>query len=90
MNIEFSSVVSLSDLLLVGQPFDVDVDGKDDDFFRNTVLSSPANTDCGGGSSVSYTNAYFNNFSVKGYSETTEVFDKSADDFPFVTQQDGG
>ena len=90
MNIEFDNVASLSDLLLVGQPFDVDVDGKDDDFFRNTVLSSPANTDCAGGSSVSYTNAYFNNFSVKGYSETTVVFEKRADEFPFVTQQDGG
>ena len=89
MIIEFSSVVSLSDLLLVGQPFDVSVVGKDADFFRNTVLRSPANADCGD-PDARYTNAYFNNFSIKGYSQTAEEFDYSADNFAFVEQQDGG
>ena len=89
MIIKFSSVVSLSDLLLVGQPFDVSVVGEDADFFHNTVLKSPANTDCGD-PFASYTNAYFNNFSIKGYSSTTEVFEKSADTFAFVEQQVGG
>ena len=89
MNIEFSSVVSLSDLLLVGQPFDVSVDSRDSEFFRDTVLGRPANTDCGY-PDASYTNAYFNNFSIKGYSYTLEVFDIKADNFLFVEQQIGG